>query len=51
MPGLPVLREVLFVDGLRANRLSISQMCNDGAKVHFSKEMCTVSKNDRNCVV
>ncbi|KAF5464314.1 hypothetical protein F2P56_014398 [Juglans regia] len=32
MPRLPVSREVLFVDGLKANLLSISQMCDNGAE-------------------
>ncbi|XP_042950195.1 uncharacterized protein LOC122282303 [Carya illinoinensis] len=49
--GLPVLREVLFVDGLKANLLSISQMCDNGAEVCFSKEKCIVSDNDGNCMM
>ncbi|XP_042944615.1 uncharacterized protein LOC122278499 [Carya illinoinensis] len=51
IPGLPVLREVLFVDRLKANLLSISQMCDNGAEVHFSKEKCIVSDNDGNCMM
>ena len=51
IPGLPVLREVLFVDGLKANLLSISQMCDNGAEVRFSKEKCIVSDNDGNCMM
>ncbi|XP_041003861.1 uncharacterized protein LOC121249203 [Juglans microcarpa x Juglans regia] len=46
IPGLPILREVLFVDGLKANLLSISQMCDNGAEVRFSKDMCIVSDNN-----
>ncbi|KAF5462373.1 hypothetical protein F2P56_018390, partial [Juglans regia] len=51
IPGLPVLREVLFVDGLKANLLSISQMCDNGAEVRFSKDMCIVSDNNGNCMM
>ncbi|XP_041024084.1 uncharacterized protein LOC121264843 [Juglans microcarpa x Juglans regia] len=51
IPGLPVLREVLFVDGLKANLLSISQMCDNGSEVHFSRDMCIVSDNNGNCMM
>ena len=27
--GFPILKEVLYIDGLKANLLSISQLCDD----------------------
>ena len=29
IPGFPILKEVLYIDGLKANLLSISQLCDD----------------------
>ena len=33
IPGLPVFEDVWYVDGLKANLLSISQICNNGLNV------------------
>ncbi|GAA0142952.1 hypothetical protein LIER_03742 [Lithospermum erythrorhizon] len=41
--GLPHLTDVLLVEGLTTNLISISQLCNDGMKVLFGKEGCTVN--------
>ncbi|GAA0151607.1 hypothetical protein LIER_10294 [Lithospermum erythrorhizon] len=41
MDGLPELENVLLVDGLTVNLISISQLCDEGMKVAFTKEACT----------
>ncbi|GAA0156043.1 hypothetical protein LIER_13627 [Lithospermum erythrorhizon] len=38
--GLPDLQDVLLVDGLTVNLISISQLCDEGMKVIFSKDKC-----------
>ena len=35
-------QDVLFVDGLKANLLSVSQMCDKGCEVLFRAEDCEV---------
>lgn len=41
-PGAHSLKEVRFVDGLSANLISISQLCDQGFQVWFSKEKSEV---------
>ncbi|KAK2453398.1 gag-protease polyprotein [Trifolium repens] len=40
--GLPKLEKVLFVKGLTANLISISQLCDQGMKVDFTYSRCEV---------
>jgi hypothetical protein len=40
--GLPKLEKVLFVKGLTANLISISQLCDQGMKVDFTDSRCEV---------
>ena len=42
LPGLPDIANVLYVEGLRVNLLSISQICDQDFMVLFSKEKCLV---------
>ncbi|XP_075636638.1 uncharacterized protein LOC142608863 [Castanea sativa] len=42
LPGLPNIANVLYVEGLRVNLLSISQICNQDFMVPFSKGKCLV---------
>ena len=35
--GLPMFEDVWFVDGLKVNMLSISQICDNGLNVLFTK--------------
>ena len=42
LPGLLEIVNVLFVEGLRANLLSISQICDQDFMVLFSKGKCLV---------
>ncbi|GAU10383.1 hypothetical protein TSUD_419050, partial [Trifolium subterraneum] len=45
--SLPKLDNVLLVKGLTANLISISQLCDQGLKVNFTKAECLVtSEND-----
>ncbi|KAA0055020.1 gag-pol polyprotein [Cucumis melo var. makuwa] len=41
-PGLPYLLDVCLVQGLSANLISISQLCDQGYQVSFSKDRCNV---------
>ena len=38
--GLPRIKGILLVEGLKANLLSISQICDQGFTVNFDKENC-----------
>ncbi|KAG9454485.1 hypothetical protein H6P81_007389 [Aristolochia fimbriata] len=40
--GLPKLKNVLLVDGLKANLISISQLCDQNMYVKFTKDGCKV---------
>ena len=40
--GLPDIENVLYVEGLKVNLLSISQICDQDFMVLFSKERCLV---------
>ena len=42
LPGLPDIANVLYVEGLRVNLQSISQICNQDFMVLFSKGKCLV---------
>ncbi|XP_022891620.1 uncharacterized protein LOC111406424 [Olea europaea var. sylvestris] len=42
MYGLPVISNVLYVEGLKLNLLSISQICDDDFEVSFVQKRCTV---------
>ncbi|KAL6340381.1 hypothetical protein AAG906_006034 [Vitis piasezkii] len=41
-PNIPNLEEVLYVEGLKANLISISQMCENEFNVQFSQNLCKV---------
>ena len=40
--NLPYLNDVRYVEGLKANLISVSQLCDQGYSVHFSKDRCVV---------
>ncbi|KAK0594562.1 hypothetical protein LWI29_024832 [Acer saccharum] len=46
VPGLPSLSDALFVDGLKANLISISHLSDEGYSVLFSKNDCSILKPD-----
>ncbi|TYK26872.1 F5J5.1 [Cucumis melo var. makuwa] len=46
--NLPCLNEVRYVDGLKANLISISQLCDQGYSVNFNNISCVVTdKNNQ----
>ncbi|XP_050895373.1 uncharacterized protein LOC127101991 [Lathyrus oleraceus] len=47
---LPILDDVLLVKGLTTNLISISQLCDQGLKVNFTKSKCLVT-NEKNDVL
>ncbi|XP_031112003.1 uncharacterized protein LOC116015975 [Ipomoea triloba] len=49
--GLPRLPRVFLVQGLKANLISISQLCEDELRVEFSKENCKVYNQGHECVM
>ncbi|KAK9158289.1 hypothetical protein Scep_004863 [Stephania cephalantha] len=40
--GLPSLKNVLHIEDLKANLLSISQLCDHNLNIQFTKEQCNV---------
>ena len=42
IPGLLVFEDVWYVDGLKANLLSINQICDNGLNVLFTKYECEI---------
>ena len=47
LPGLPDIANVLYIEGLRVNLLSISQICDQDFMVLFSKGKCLVMDESR----
>ena len=42
IPGLPLLKDVLYIKGLKMNLLSIIQICDEDFLVQFSKKGCII---------
>lgn len=40
--SLPNLRNMLYVEGLKANLISINQLCDDNLFIKFNKDLCEV---------
>ncbi|GAA0186245.1 hypothetical protein LIER_33533 [Lithospermum erythrorhizon] len=49
--GLPNLEEVLLVERLTANLISISQLCDNGMKVAFDRSTCSVSNQNNDLIM
>ncbi|KAI3450426.1 hypothetical protein Pfo_007091 [Paulownia fortunei] len=49
--GLPRLKNVLLIEGLKTNLISISQLCDQNLFVHFTKDLCQVVNNTNCCVM
>ncbi|XP_075515429.1 uncharacterized protein LOC142550075 [Primulina tabacum] len=49
--GLPILHNVLHVEGLNSNLISISQLCDDDLHVRFNKNNCEVFNDANVCVM
>ena len=50
-PEHPSIENVLLVDGLKHNLISISQLCDIGYKVLFDKKECTIIDSKTNEVI
>ena len=50
-PDISNLEEVLYVEGLKANLISISQMCENEFNVQFSQNLCKVFDLNDVCVM
>ena len=42
IPGLPLLKDVFYIKGLKANLLSITQICDEDFLVQFLKKGCII---------
>jgi len=49
--GQPCLDNVLFVKGLAANLISISQLCDQGYKVNFTQSECLITNDNKEVVM
>ncbi|XP_075515599.1 uncharacterized protein LOC142550246 [Primulina tabacum] len=49
--GLPKLHNVLHVEGLTSNLISISQLCYDNLHVKFNKNVCEVFDESNICIM
>ena len=49
--GMPKLKNVLLVDGLKVNLISISQPCDDNLFVQFTKGSCLVTNSSNSCIM
>ena len=50
IPRLPVFEDVWYVNGLKANLLSISQMCDNGLNVLFTRYECEILDGGGDCM-
>ena len=46
IPGLPLLKDVLYIKGLKVNFLSITQIYDEDFLVQFSKKGCIIIDED-----
>ena len=46
-----IIEKVALVDGLKHNLLSISQLCDNGNKVHFSQEACFIANKETGDII
>ncbi|CAM8934179.1 unnamed protein product [Rhodiola kirilowii] len=51
VPGLPRLTEVFLVEGLQANLISISQLCDGDNQVQFTQDNCIVQNNQNQIII
>ena len=50
-PDFHLFKEVLLVEGLVANLISIGQLCDDDLEVHFNKLSVKVFDSNMNCIM
>ena len=51
VPGMLELENVLLVDGLKVNLLSISQLCDQDFFFKFTTNKCSVLDNTNSCIM
>ncbi|CAM8997154.1 unnamed protein product [Rhodiola kirilowii] len=51
VPDLPALEDTLLVEGLTMNLISISQLCDNGHYVSFSRDSCLVLNENGDSVI
>ncbi|CAM8943821.1 unnamed protein product [Rhodiola kirilowii] len=51
VPGLPRLTNVFLVEGLQANLISISQLCDGDNQVQFTQNKCIVQNNQNQIIL
>ncbi|CAM8978429.1 unnamed protein product [Rhodiola kirilowii] len=51
IPGLPRLTNVFLVEGLQANLISISQLCDGDNQVQFTQNKCIVQNNQNQIIL
>ncbi|CAM8948556.1 unnamed protein product [Rhodiola kirilowii] len=49
--GVPQLESVLLVDGLEANLISISQLCDEDHHIKFTQDTCQVLNKEGECMM
>ena len=49
--NLPCLNDVRYVEWLKANLISVSQLCDQGYTVNFNKEECIVTDVNKNVLI
>lgn len=49
--GFPKLNDMFLVKGLTANLISISQLCDQGLKVNFTKSECLVTNEKGEVII
>ena len=50
-PNIPNLENVLYVEGLNTNLISVSQLTNEYEDMWFNKKRCLVHNNKGSCVM
>jgi len=45
---LSCLKDVRYIKGLKANLISVSQLCDQGYTINFSKEECIITDINKN---
>lgn len=49
--GMPKLKRVIHVEGMKANLISVSQLYDGELDVHFDTRHCYVVKDNGECIV
>ena len=51
VPNMPKLENVFLVDGLKANLINVSQLCDHNLFFKFTKNKCSVVDRSNTCVM